>query len=131
MPEYPEDCLYTKEHEWIRIEEGTGVVGITEYAQHSLGDVVYVELPSVGKSYEIGDAFGTVESVKAVSELYMPMSGEVIEVNEYLTESPELVNQDPYGDGWMIKVALARLDEKEDLLSASDYEEYVKEVSEE
>jgi len=131
MPEYPEDCLYTKDHEWIRIEEGTGVVGITEYAQHSLGDVVYVELPSVGKSFEIGDVFGTVESVKAVSELFMPMSGEVTEVNEDLSASPELVNQDPHGDGWMIKVALTHLDEKEDLLPAADYEEYVKHLSEE
>jgi glycine cleavage system H protein len=131
MPEYPEDCLYTKDHEWIRIEDKAGVVGITEYAQHSLGDVVYVELPKVGRSYEIGDVFGTVESVKAVSELYMPMSGEITEINEELTGSPEVVNQDPYGDGWMIKVALTNLDEKDDLLSAQEYAEYVKELSEE
>jgi glycine cleavage system H protein len=130
MAEYPEDCLYSKDHEWVRIDNNTGVVGITEYAQHSLGDVVYVEMPSVGKSYEIGDVFGTVESIKAVSELYMPMSGEVLEVNEELAASPENVNHDPYGDGWMIKVALSNLDEKDDLLAASDYEEYIKQLGE-
>lgn len=130
MPEIPEDCLYTREHEWIRIEESTGVVGITDYAQESLGDVVYVELPNVGDRFDAGEVFGNVESVKAVSELYMPMAGEVIEVNEGLSESPELINQDPYGEGWMIKVALADPEETSDLLSPAEYADFIEEETE-
>ncbi len=130
MPEIPEDCLYTREHEWIRIEDSTGVVGITDYAQESLGDVVYVELPNVGDRFDAGEVFGNVESVKAVSELYMPMAGEVIEVNEGLSESPELINQDPYGEGWMIKVALADPEETSDLLSPAEYADFIEEETE-
>lgn len=129
MSEIPDDCLYSKGHEWIRIEETTGIVGITDYAQASLGDVVYVELPTVGESFEAGDVFGNVESVKAVSELYVPLAGEVTEINESLADSPELVNQDPYGDGWMIKMALADPDDTSHLMTAVEYEAYVKEVS--
>ncbi|MCS6816717.1 MAG: glycine cleavage system protein GcvH [Blastocatellia bacterium] len=127
MATYPEDCLYTREHEWIRVEDDVGVIGITDYAQEALGDIVYVELPSVGDHFSQGEPFGNVESVKAVSELYMPVSGEVVEVNADLTESPQLVNEDPYGDGWMVKIALSDPTELETLMSASEYEEYVKE----
>jgi len=127
MATYPEDCLYTREHEWIRVEDDVGVVGITDYAQEALGDIVYVELPSVGDHFSQGEPFGNVESVKAVSELYMPVSGEVVEINEDLAESPQLVNEDPYGDGWMVKITLSDPTELETLMSASEYEEYVKE----
>lgn len=127
MATYPEDCLYTREHEWIRVEDDVGVIGITDYAQEALGDIVYVELPSVGDHFSQGEPFGNVESVKAVSELYMPVSGEVVEVNADLAESPQLVNEDPYGDGWMVKIALSDPTELETLMSASEYEEYVKE----
>ncbi len=127
MATYPEDCLYTREHEWIRVEDDVGVIGITDYAQEALGDIVYVELPSVGDHFSQGEPFGNVESVKAVSELYMPVSGEIVEVNEDLADSPQLVNEDPYGDGWMVKIALSDPTELETLMSASEYEEYVKE----
>jgi len=130
MATYPEDCLYTREHEWIRVEDDVGVIGITDYAQEALGDIVYVELPSVGDHFSQGEPFGNVESVKAVSELYMPVSGEIVEVNEDLAESPQLVNEDPYGDGWMVKIALSDPTELETLMSASEYEEYVKEERE-
>jgi glycine cleavage system H protein len=126
MATYPEDCLYTREHEWIRVEDDVGVIGITDYAQQALGDIVYVELPSVGDHFSQGEPFGNVESVKAVSELYMPVSGEIVEINEDLAESPQLVNEDPYGDGWMVKIALSDPTELETLMSASEYEEYVK-----
>jgi len=127
MATYPEDCLYTREHEWIRVEDDVGVIGITDYAQEALGDIVYVELPSVGDHFSQGEPFGNVESVKAVSELYMPVSGEIVAINEDLAESPQLVNEDPYGDGWMVKIALSDPTELETLMSASEYEEYVKE----
>ncbi len=130
MATYPEDCLYTREHEWIRVEDDVGVIGITDYAQEALGDIVYVELPSVGDHFSQGEPFGNVESVKAVSELYMPVSGEIVEVNEDLAESPQLVNEDPYGDGWMVKIALSDPTELETLMSASEYEEYVREEKE-
>jgi glycine cleavage system H protein len=126
MATYLEDCLYTREHEWIRVEDDVGVIGITDYAQQALGDIVYVELPSVGDHFSQGEPFGNVESVKAVSELYMPVSGEIVEINEDLAESPQLVNEDPYGDGWMVKIALSDPTELETLMSASEYEEYVK-----
>ncbi|MCS6806547.1 MAG: glycine cleavage system protein GcvH [Acidobacteriota bacterium] len=126
MAEYPDDCLYSKDHEWVRIEGTTGVVGITDYAQQSLGDVVYVELPSVNQTFDAGEAFGTVESVKAVSELFMPVAGQVTAVNTKLADSPELVNHDPYGDGWMVKIELTHPDETSHLMSASAYEAYVK-----
>ncbi len=126
MATYPEDCLYTREHEWIRVEDDVGVIGITDYAQQALGDIVYVELPSVGDHFSQGEPFGNVESVKAVSELYMPVSGEIVAINEDLAESPQLVNEDPYGDGWMVKIALSDPTELETLMSASEYEEYVR-----
>ncbi|MBI4469923.1 MAG: glycine cleavage system protein GcvH [Acidobacteria bacterium] len=130
MAQNPEDCHYTKEHEWIRVEDGTGVIGITDHAQSSLGDVVYVELPGLGDTFEPGEIFGNIESVKAVSELFMPAGGEVVEINEDLTDSPELVNTDPYNDGWLIKIRLSDEREMEALLSVTDYEEYLKEEKE-
>jgi glycine cleavage system H protein len=123
----PRDLQYTKSHEWVRREEGTATVGITDHAQDELGDVVFVELPEQGTSFSAGDSFGTVESVKAVSDLYAPVGGEVVEVNERLNDSPELINEEPYGGGWMIRL---RISEDGDLLSAEEYEKLVEEESE-
>ncbi len=123
----PGDLQYTKSHEWVRREEGTATVGITDHAQDELGDVVFVELPEQGTSFSAGDSFGTVESVKAVSDLYAPVGGEVVEINETLNDSPELINEEPYGGGWMIRL---RISEDGDLLSAEEYEKLVEEESE-
>ena len=120
---YPEDCQYTKEHEWVRLEDGIAVVGITDYAQDHLGDVVFVELPDIGTDVTQFEPFGVIDSVKASSELYAPVSGEVEAVNDALTDQPELVNQAPYGEGWMIKVRPADLGETEQLLDADGYEQ--------
>ena len=124
---YPDDLHYTKEHEWIRIAAGVGTVGITQFAQDELGEVVYVELPRVGDKFDQGDTFGNVESVKAVSELFVPVAGEVVEVNEGLTKNPELVNDDPYGKAWMIKLRMTNAKETAGLLSAKEYEAYIAE----
>ena len=121
MADYPEDYKYTKEHEWIAVEGNEGTVGITYHAQAELGDVVYVELPAVGDHLEAGQPFGTIESVKAVSELYAPVSGKVTEVHEELLDQPELVNEDPHGAAWMVRVSMADSSETEGLLSFSDY----------
>ena len=121
----PEDSRYAKSHEYVHLEGDVGTIGITEYAQKELGDVVFVELPQVGTQLELGDELGSIESVKAVSELFAPVSGEVVEINESLAEKPELVNTDPYGDGWMIKVKLSAPDEVDELMSAEDYEDYI------
>ena len=121
MADYPEDYKYTKEHEWIAVEGNEGTVGITYHAQAELGDVVYVELPAVGDHLEAGQPFGTIESVKAVSELYAPVSGEVTGVHEELLDQPELVNEDPHGAAWMVMVSMADSSEMEGLLSFSDY----------
>ena len=123
MP-YPEDRKYTKDHEWIRIAGDTGEVGITDYAQQQLGDVVYVELPEVGRKVAAGESFGSIESVKAVSELFAPMSGEVVEVNDALKNRPEVVNSDPHGT-WMIKVRLASPTDSGALLDASKYQDHL------
>jgi len=123
----PDDLIYTKEHEWLRMAVDGGMVGITDHAQKELGDIVYVELPKVGTKYESGEVFGTVESVKAVSELYIPVSGEVIQVNEELGSAPERINSDPYGNGWMIRIRLLNKDETADLMSAKEYDEYTSE----
>jgi glycine cleavage system H protein len=120
----PDDLLYSKEHEWIRMDQDTAAIGITSYAAQELGEVVYVELPEVGSQFDANDVFGTVESVKAVSELFMPVSGEVLEVNESLSDSPELVNEDVYGKGWMIQIRMKNRSESDKLLSAEEYEEY-------
>ena len=121
MADYPEDYKYTKEHEWIAVEGNEGTVGITYHAQAELGDVVYVELPAVGDHLEAGQPFGTIESVKAVSELYAPVSGKVTEVHEELLDQPELVNEDPHGAAWMVRVSMTDSSEMEGLLSFSDY----------
>ena len=120
----PEELQYTKTHEWVRREDDVATVGITEHAQDELGDVVFIELPEKGASFGAGDAFGTVESVKAVSDLYAPVGGEVVEVNEALNDSPEKINEEPYGDGWIIRL---RVSEEADLLSAGDYEKLLEE----
>jgi len=121
----PEELQYTKSHEWVRTEDDTATIGITDHAQDELGDVVFVELPEQGATFDAGDSFGTVESVKAVSDLYTPIGGEVVEVNEALSDSPEKVNEDPYGEGWIVKLRVS--DEVSELLSASDYERFVEE----
>ena len=121
----PESLSYAKSHEWVRIEGDTATIGITEHAQDELGDVVVVELPEKGASFGAGDAFGTVESVKAVSDLYAPVGGEVVEVNEALNDAPEKINEDPYGDGWIVKLRTSG--DASGLLSASDYEKFIEE----
>jgi glycine cleavage system H protein len=126
----PEDLLFTKEHEWLRVVGDTGTVGISDHAQKELGEIVYVELPKPGTKFDVGEAFGNVESVKAVSELFIPVSGEVVEINDELGASPEKINEDPYGEGWLIRVRLLNADEAGELLSAEEYEEYVAEEKE-
>jgi glycine cleavage system H protein len=127
---YPEDNLYSKDHEWILVKDNIGTIGITDYAQHELGDVVYVDLPEVGDTFEAGEPFGSVESVKAVSEVFCPVAGEVIEVNAVLEEKPELVNESPHQKAWMIKIRLTKPEELKELLSAEEYEEYLQEQAE-
>jgi glycine cleavage system H protein len=122
---FPENLKYTKDHEWVRIEGDSGVVGITDFAQGELGDVVFVELPAKGKKIKQGEAFGTVEAVKAVSDLYSPVSGEVTEVNAALEKSSELVNKEPYGGGWMVKIRLSDRKELDGLLDAGKYREII------
>jgi glycine cleavage system H protein len=122
----PEELQYTRSHEWVRIENDTATVGITDYAQEELGDIVFVELPEEGATLEAGDSFGTLESVKAVSDLYAPVGGEVVEVNEALNDSPEKINEDPYGDGWIAKLSVSG---EGDLLSATDYERLLEDES--
>jgi glycine cleavage system H protein len=123
----PADSSYTKEHEWVRVEGDTAVVGITEFAQSELGDVVFVELPAPGTQVKQGETFGVVESVKAASDLYAPLSGEVLEANATLQDTPELVNTEPYGGGWMLKVRPSDLaSESQRLMDAMNYDEYVK-----
>lgn len=126
---YPEENLYTKDHEWVNIQGDVATVGITEYAQRELGDVVYVDLPEVGDTFEASDPFGSVESVKAVSEVFCPLGGEVIEVNTKLEQTPELVNQSPHQKAWMIKLRVSNPDELDELLSAEEYEEYLQELA--
>ncbi len=123
--EFPADLRYTKEHEWARIDGTRVTVGITDFAQEELGDVVFVELPDTGTELEAAGTFGVVESVKAVSDLYVPLSGTVTAVNTQLEERPELVNTSPYDEGWMIVLEVANPDEIEDLLSAADYQNYI------
>ena len=122
----PEDLQYTKSHEWVRIEGDTATIGITDHAQDELGDVVFVELPDKGANFDAGDSFGTVESVKAVSDLYTPVGGEVVEVNSALEDAPENINEDPYGEGWIVKL---RTTDEADLLSPEEYGKVVEEES--
>ena len=126
---FPADCIYTREHEWVKVQEGVAVVGITEYAQKELGDVVFVELPKVGDKFDTNEPFANVESVKAVSEVFCPLAGEVLEVNGALSESPQLVNDDCYGDGWFIKLTISEASELKALLNHEEYAEFVAEES--
>ena len=129
MANTPEDNRYAKSHEYVHVEGDIGTIGITEYAQKELGDVVFVELPQVGSQLEMGDELGSIESVKAVSELFTPVGGEVIEVNEALADKPEIVNTDPWGDGWMIKIRLSDATEADELMTAEEYDEFVQKES--
>jgi glycine cleavage system H protein len=123
--EIPEGLRYSKEHEWVLVEGTIATIGITEYAQQELGDIVYVELPEVGEKVVKDDPFGAVESVKAVSDVYAPVSGTVLEVNDALPDSPETINDDAYGDGWMIRVEISDTDDLKDLMTAEEYAEYL------
>ena len=127
--EFPDDLKYTKEHEWARIDGTRVMVGITDFAQEELGDVVFVELPEIGMSVEAEGTFGVVESVKAVSDLFSPISGTVVDVNRVLEDQPELVNDSPYGDGWMIVIEASNTAELDGLLSAADYQTYIQQES--
>ena len=127
----PEDIRYAESHEWVRVDGEIGTVGITDHAQKQLGEIVYLELPEVGHMYDAGDEFGTVESVKAVSELFTPVSGEVVEVNKAAVTEPGIINDDPFGDGWLIKVKLSTDVEMGKLMSADAYGEYVREEEQE
>lgn len=128
---YPADYRYTKDHEWIKVDGSTGTVGITDYAQNELGDVVFVELPKVGARIEAGKSFGSVESVKAVSDLFSPVTGEVTEINATLADTPEKINKDPHGGAWLIRVKLANPSEANSLMDAKAYEAYIAEKAQE
>ena len=126
MANVPEDLHYSKDHEWVRVDGDIATIGITDYAQNSLGDVVYVEVPKPGDEFAAHESFGSVESVKAVSELFTPVSGAVVEANETLQDEPEKVNQDPYGDAWMIRIRMSHPGEVDSLLTAAEYEDFTK-----
>lgn len=122
---YPREYLYSKEHEWVRVEDDVCVLGITEFAQQELGEVVYVDLPEVGAVFNAGDEIGTIESVKAVAEVYTPVAGEVVEVNESVSDDPELLNEDPHTEGWLIKIRFSSDSDLKSLMNAETYEEFV------
>jgi glycine cleavage system H protein len=126
MANVPEDLHYSKDHEWVRVDGNIATIGITDYAQNSLGDVVYVELPKKGDEFAANEPFGSVESVKAVSEVFTPVAGAIAEINEQLNDTPEKVNSDPYGEGWMVKVKMANPGEVDSLLTAAEYEDFTK-----
>lgn len=130
MSTYPSDCLYSEEHEWVRVEDDVCVIGITQYAQNELGEVVFVELPEVGQVFDAHDEIGTIESVKAVAEVYTPVAGEVVEINEAVVEDPELVNDDPHGDGWLVKMRFSSSDDLSKLMSAEAYETFLSQAGE-
>lgn len=121
----PENLHYSKDHEWVEVKDGVATVGITDYAQHSLGDVVYVDLPRVGDNLASHESFGSIESVKAVSEVFSPIAGEIVEVNDALNDTPEAVNTDPYGAAWMIKIKMENAGEADAMLNAAEYEEFL------
>ncbi len=121
----PENLLYTKEHEWVKVDGDVATVGITDYAQDQLGDIIYVELPEVGRKVKQMEAVATVEAVKTAADVYAPVSGEVVEINEKLSEKPELLNQDPYGEGWMFRIKLENPDELKELLSPEEYRKLI------
>ncbi len=122
---YPKDFYYTKDHEWIQVKGDTGTVGVTDFAQSHLGDIVYVELPKIGTKVKFHQTLGVIESVKAVADIYSPISGEIIEVNEELSNTPELINQDPHGKGWIAKIKIADETELQNLMTASEYEKFI------
>ncbi len=124
---FPEELKYTKEHEWVRVKGNTATVGITDWAQDQLGDIVFVELPEEGEAVEKGDTFGVVESTKSVNDLYLPVSGSVIEVNDPLLDAPETINDDCYGEGWMIRIEITDKTDLDDLMSSEEYEAFLKE----
>ena len=126
MSNIPDDLHYSKDHEWVRVDGNIAIVGITDYAQDSLGDVVYVELPKTGDEFAANESFGSVESVKAVSEMFSPVSGEIVGTNETLADAPEKVNGDPYGEGWMIRVEMSNAGEVDSMLTAAEYEDFTK-----
>jgi glycine cleavage system H protein len=126
MANVPEDLHYSKDHEWVRVDGNVAIIGITDYAQNSLGDVVYVELPKAGDAFSASESFGSVESVKAVSEVFTPISGAIAQINESLADEPEKVNTDPYGAGWMIRVEMSNPGEVDSLLTAAEYEDFTK-----
>ena len=130
MANVPEDLHYSKDHEWVRVDGDEAIVGITDYAQNSLGDVVYVELPKPGDEFSASESFGSVESVKAVSEIFTPVSGVVSKLNESLADEPEKVNSDPYGEGWMVRIRMSSAGEVDSLLTAAEYEDFTKAESE-
>ena len=125
MANIPDNLRYSKDHEWVAADGDVATIGITDYAQHSLGDVVYIDMPRVGDSFDAHKAFGSVESVKAVSEVFTPIGGEVVEINDGLNDSPESVNNDPYTSGWMVKIKMSNPGEVDALLSAAEYEEFL------
>ena len=122
---FPEELYYTKDHEWLRIEDDVAVIGITDFAQSELGDIVFIDIETVGESLDKEEVFGTIEAVKTVSDLFMPVTGEVMEFNEALNDQPELVNSDPYGEGWMVKVKISDKSQLDDLMKNSAYQEQV------
>ena len=126
MANVPEELHYSKDHEWVRVDGDVATIGITDYAQNSLGDVVYVELPKPGEQFAANESFGSVESVKAVSEVFSPVSGSVVESHESLSDDPEKVNTDPYGEGWMIRIKMSNSGEVDSLLTAAEYEDFTK-----
>jgi glycine cleavage system H protein len=130
MANVPEDLHYSKDHEWVRVDGDQALIGITDYAQNSLGDVVYVELPKAGEDFAANEPFGSVESVKAVSEVFTPIAGTVVTINESLADEPETVNSDPYGSGWMVRLKMANPGEVDSLLTAAEYEDFTKAESE-
>ncbi|MFP5287859.1 MAG: glycine cleavage system protein GcvH [Thermoanaerobaculia bacterium] len=123
---YPSEYLYSREHEWVRVQDDICVLGITEFAQQELGEVVFVELPEAGQVFDANDELGTIESVKAVAEVYTPVAGEVVEVNDAVVDDPELLNEDPHGEGWLVKIRFSSAADLKSLMNAEEYEEYVK-----
>jgi len=126
MTQYPDDRRYSKSHEWVKLDGDVATVGITDHAQKELGEVVFVDMPDVGEIFDAGEEIGTIESVKAVSEIFVPVAGEVLEVNKVLTDEPGAINEDPHGDGWIVKVKVSS-DIEKDLLSAAEYEKFIEE----
>jgi glycine cleavage system H protein len=127
---FPEDLKYSKEHEWVRVSGNIATIGVSDFAQDQLGEVVFVELPDEGEEFEKDDAFGVIESVKSVNDIYAPLSGKIVEVNDPVVDSPEIVNEDPYVEGWLVKIEISDPKELSELMSAKDYEAYIKEESE-